>query len=198
MAGPKKTSYRPWIPDLILGTGFFVVGVSPLLVFWQTAVSRPIFITICLASCAIGVMILGKVWARYRGTLVEKRSIRWLRLPSGWRKESNVPVGKGDLDLLVVGPENKRFAVEIKSYQGIQLRRSSFGKTEELRYRDGRAFSRDPVNQVLRAAEHTNALPVLWLPEAKSAKVIRMKCGVTVVQGGGGDLLRAIGAKGWF
>lgn len=200
MTETLESSHRPWMASLVMGAGFLLIGSLPMMLLWREASSRTGFLTICLASCVIGIMILSKVWVRYRGTLVEQRAIRRLRLPEGWSMDSNVKLNRdGDLDLLVVNSDHQRYAVEIKSYQGVKLKRARFGWTEELRYRDGRSFSKDPVKQVLRAAEETNALPVIWLPEAPSAKTIHMQCGVQVVQGSSRDLLKAMGKKrGWF
>lgn len=121
-------------------------------------------------------------------------------MPEGWSMQTNVMLKRGgDLDLLVVGPDKNRYAVEIKSYQGVKLKRTRFGNKEELRYRDGRPFTRDPVDQVLQAAEEVNARPFIWLPDARSAKTIQMRCGVQVVQGNSKNLLKAIGASSkWF
>lgn len=199
MTKPQTQASTPWLPNALIGTGFLFAGATPLALLWREASSRPMFVTICLTSSVIGLVILGKVWIRYRGTLVERRSVRQLKLPDGWKKESNLPLSRdGDLDLLVTGPMGERFAIEIKSYQGVVMKRAMFGKSEELRYRDGRPFSRDPVAQVLKASEEKNASPVIWLPEAPAARLIRMKCGVLVVQGGPSGLARAIGARKWF
>lgn len=194
-----KVAFVPWLPELLLGSGFLGVGALPVVLFWGDATSRPVFLAICMTSCMIGLLFLGRVWARYRGTLVEKRAVRRLRLPEGWKARMNVQVKHGDLDLLIEDPGGVRYAVEIKSYQGIRLQRGTFRNKEELRYRDGRAFSRDPVEQVLRAAEELDARPLIWLPEARSAKVLRMKCGVQVVQGNGKNLMKVVGARSrWF
>lgn len=196
MSETVKAHPKPWLPSLYMGAAFLLVGGLPMLILWRDAPSRPGFLTICLVSCVIGLVISGKGWARYRGTLVEKRVIRRLRLPEGWVTQANVPLKRGgDLDLLVVDPARHRYAVEIKSYQGVMLKRTMFGGKEELRYRDGRPFTRDPVEQVLRAAEETDAFPVLWLPEAASTRTIYMKCGLQVVQGSSKNLMKAIGAK---
>lgn len=199
MLNAKSIAPLSWLPNMAIGAGFLIAGLAPLLLLWQDAFSRPVFVVICTTSGVIGFLIMGRSWARYRGTLVERYSVRKLRLPAGWRKESNVALRRGgDLDLLLIGPEDKRFAVEIKSYRGVQLKRASFGKAEELRYKDGRSFSKDPVRQVLAAAEETNSLPVLWMPEAPSTKTLHMKCGVVVVQGKSGNLIKAINGKNWL
>lgn len=183
---------------MVIGTGFILVGSVPIAAIGREAVSMPTFLTICIASCLIGFMLLSNGWVRYRGTLVEKRSIRRLRIPASWRMESNVKLRQGDLDVLLRGPDGQRYAVEIKSFRGVKLKRGA-GGVEELRYKDGRPFSKDPVAQTLRAAEETNALPVLWLPEAPPAKTFQMQCGLIVVQGNGKSLLRAVGARhAWF
>jgi hypothetical protein len=59
-------------------------------------------------------------------------------------------------------------------------------------------FTRDPVKESLAVAEDAECLPVLWLPNAKAERPIRMKCGLVVVQGNERHLIRAIHGNGWL
>lgn len=137
------------------------------------------------------------------GQWIEQRAIKSLRFPSDWKITPNVLVkGIGDIDIMIESPATKRYAVEIKSHQGVKLNKGWFGLGGDKLVRlNGRKLERDPVDQVLRAAAAINATPVLWFPAAPwSIRLsgnarFTMKSGVIVVQGSERLLQKSLGAK---
>jgi hypothetical protein len=200
---PPKSKFHagfglPWI---MFGLASISMGLGGLRLLVKTGsgfYDKPTFGWLCVFAIFLGFFMFKGGWRRYRGVLVEKSAIRRVNLPRGWIKEANVTVSHGDLDLLVTNPDGVRFAVEVKTYQGASVKRSLFGNSEELVYPDGRKFSQgDPVSQTLRNAEEKDAVPILWLPLAPNKKAMKMRCGVTVVQGNPRQLKRAMGIGFW-
>lgn len=151
---------------------------------------------------AIGVVLVKRAAAREHGQKIERDAIRGLIAVAdkwGVSVEPNVSLRSGgDLDLLLTRADDARFAVEIKSHEGVLLKRSLFGAKESLVRLNGKKFDRDPCEQVQVAADEVDATPVIWLPSAEKAKTFHLKSGVIVVQGGLRQLRQAIGAKSWW
>ncbi len=180
------------------GVFFVFVGLGAAYLF---AATLPYLAIGGLAIAGVGTAFIKKASARERGQKIERASIASLKkaLPSSWLIENNIALRKGgDLDLLLTRDDKARFAIEIKSHEGVLLKRSLFGSSESLVRANGRTFDRDPVMQVIAAASELDATPVIWLPMATGAKTFKMRCGVTVVQGSQRQLRHAIGASNWW
>lgn len=140
--------------------------------------------------------------ARMHGITTEQRALRRLRMPSGWQAFPNVPCGNGDVDLVLVAPDNTAYACEIKSWAGLRRRRTMFGLGRAvLVKRNGKEPDADPVEQTVRGAralaatgKYRAVTPILWIPNG-SLWTFKHE-GVKVVNGGGRRLKRAVGAGG--
>ena len=106
----------------------------------------------------------------------ERRAQRALHKNLGeeWalRTDRMSPVG-GDIDAFVTHKRDaKAYAIEIKSFSGVEVKPSLFSGAPRLQYRNGRLLSkkRDPFPQTLRDAQAVGAVPVLWLPNARGGK----------------------------
>lgn len=191
--------FAPWVRDFKVGAIFSIPGVLCLLYAYAT---RPFPVEVTLTGLAllfIGFIMLRQGFTRWNGKQIEQSSIRSLSLPDHWVSKPNYMLsGGGDIDLYLESPDGERFAVEIKTIQGLEVKHTwmGFGKTELLTP-TGKKLKEDPIPQTLRNAEAVLATPVLWLPKA-SGKTVKTKSGVIIVQGGKRQLYKAIGAKsGW-
>lgn len=136
---------------------------------------------------------------RRRGKWVERRAIAALRLPKGWEMHPNVPVpGLGDCDVLIKGADKQLWAVEIKSYEGARKAPFSFFRRKDIVRESGKAFERDPIQQIRRVADALQSRPVLWMPKARKNETFITRLGVIVVQGNHRGLEHAIGARSWW
>lgn len=191
--------FAPWARDFKVGAIFSIPGVLCLLYAYAT---RPFPLEVTLAGLAllfIGFIMLRQGFTRWNGKQIEQSSIRSLSLPEHWVSKPNYMLSDGgDIDLYLESPDGERFAVEIKTIQGLEVKHTwmGLGKTELLTPA-GKKLKEDPIPQTLRNAEAVLATPVLWLPKA-SGKTVKTKSGVIIVQGGKRHLYKAIGAKsGW-
>lgn len=188
--------FIPWLRQLLGGMACVAIGAG---LAYQARLQHPNIALAGVGLILVGVALVNRAKARERGQRIERRAIEKLSLPDGWTIHPNVILRTGgDLDLLLKRDDGTRYAVEIKSYDGVLLKRNLFGVSESLVRLNGARIDHDPVPQVLLAAETTDATPVLWLPAAKSTKTFRMRCGVIVVQGSHRQLKHAIGAKKWW
>lgn len=137
---------------------------------------------------------------RLRGVVIERRAVATLRLPSDWEVSPDIAVrGLGNCDLLLVSPEEIRFAIEIKSAESARKVWFGWFTQDEIRKSNGKRFERDPVKQILKVSERLEAKPVLWFPRASKRRTFKTRSGVLVVQGNRRVLERAVGARwGWF
>jgi hypothetical protein len=194
----NKVSPDVWIPVLI-GVPLSLIGLAPIVMLGIKAAEKPTLIALCLVSIAFGLLILNSSLARIRALRQEPKAVSKIRLPSGWKKSDLLGKEHGNkVGLLLISDDGTRYAVLIKPYQGVMIRRFKMGKSESLHYKDGRMFSLDPVKSALTLAEEAECLPVLWLPNAKAERPLRMKCGLVVVQGDERQLMKAVHGGGWF
>ncbi len=144
---------------------------------------------------AIGLRMIMVAMTRAHGQRVEQRAIASLELPATWICELNVLLDEGgDLDILLTSPLRNQFAVEIKSYKGVLVKTGLwFAGREALVKLNGSKIRPDPIDQVRKSAGKFGATPVLWLPEAKSNKILRLKDDLVVVQGSQKLLKHALG-----
>lgn len=194
-----QTHFLPWLKQLI--SGLVLVGIG-LFIAATSKLEHPYLAVAGLVVAAIGVVLVKRAAAREHGQKVERDAIKGLIAVAdkwGVSVEPNVSLRSGgDLDLLLTRADDARFAVEIKSHEGVLLKRSLFGAKESLVRLNGKKLDRDPCEQVLVAADEVDATPVIWLPSAEKAKTFHLKSGVIVVQGGLRQLRQAIGAKSWW
>jgi len=188
--------FYPWRWQLASGLGLLAAGVAIAVI----GSGHLLAMLAGISTALIGARLVGKAEVRQHGQRIERIALSGLSLPSGWTIEPNYRLKTGgDLDLLLSHLNGTRFAVEIKSQEGALLKRSSFGKSEELLRLNGKRFEKDPIEQVLNAASHVSAIPVIWFPNAKLASTFNLKCGVIVVQGDQHQLKHAIGSRrSWF
>jgi hypothetical protein len=186
--------YKPWRKDFTAGFSSAAIGVVILFVM---GVSVPLAVMGGAILLLIGFYFINRGFARMRGKTIESKAIKELDLPKGWIAQPNVRLSSGgDLDLLIVSPDGKRFAIEIKSHMSVTVKRPLFGD-EYLSRSNGKKFARDPVAQVMNASALAKAQPFIWFPSAKRDFCAHLKNGVIVVSGGRMSLLKAIGAKSW-
>lgn len=192
-------AFAPWVRDFKVGAFFSVPGALLLAYCYS---HRPLSLEALLAGLGllgIGTLMLKQGYLRWTGKQIEQSSIRALNLPEHWTSKPNYMLSTGgDIDLYLESPDGERFAVEIKTIQGLEVKHTwmGLGKTELLTP-GGKKLKEDPIPQTLRNAEAVSATPVLWLPKAYG-KTVKTKSGVIIVQGNRKRLLKAVGAKsGW-
>lgn len=192
LAETEDKPYEPWANQLALGYGLLAGAVLSALLFGQK-----VMLWCSIPAALVAIVLLNKAFIRKRGKVVENKAISSLKLPAGWSAEGNVMLpGVGDLDLLITGPGDKRFAIEIKSYECLKKGGWLFG--QKLVKGSGKKLTSDPEAQAVRNAEMVNAQPVIWLPEG-TGKNFNMRSGLRVVHGNERALRRAIGAsRYWF
>ena len=195
----QHNHFAPWVRDFKVAAICSVPGALCLLYGY---VHRPYPIEVIatgLGLLGIGTLMLKQGYIRWNGKQVEQSSIKSLKLPPHWTCTPNFMLSAGgDIDLYLESPDGERFAIEIKTIKGLEVRHTmmGFGKTELLSP-GGKKLREDPISQTLRNAQSVLATPVLWLPLAKG-KTVKTKSGVIIVQGGKRQLYKAIGAKaGW-
>ena len=133
---------------------------------------------------------------RRHGQVVERRSVKRMKLPSDWAVEPSKPVpGHGDIDLFIRNPKGEAFAIEIKSQRLVRFSRNFFSGTGKLRYQHNKP-SKDAIKQCIAAAETVNAYPIIWFPEAAISGTWKVKNPVpyTVVFGSKRRVKSVIGA----
>jgi len=188
----SSARFYPWKWQLASGLGLLAAGIAIAVVGSEHLLAMLVGISAAMA----GATLVGKAEVRQHGQRVEHLALSGLTLPDGWTVEPNYRLKTGgDLDLFLSHLNGTRFAIEIKSQEGALLKRSSFGMNEELLRLNGKRFDKDPVEQVLNAASHVNAIPVIWFPNAKLARTYHLRCGVIVVQGDQRLLKHAIGSR---
>ena len=89
----------------------------------------------------------------------------------------------GDIDAVVRA--NDLYAVEIKSWQGLRVQG---GRLVKL---NGHAPDKDPIAQCRREAASINAVPVLWMPQARQSRTFN-HAGVLIVMGDARRLLSSL------
>jgi hypothetical protein len=193
-AQPRK--FEPWRKARKQGIIWAGIGVAILATAYLGA---SYFALIGLLPLAIAVPLLQQAQRREYGLQLEQQAIRSLKLRPGWEARPNVmlPHG-GDLDLMLISPQKKRFAIEIKSAKGFIYKRGLFASGETFTRLNGQAFERDPIAQVTKAAQQLEATPVIWMPEAFNNQTVIARSGVVLVQGGNLTLKRAVGAAKWW
>ncbi len=189
-----------WAPGaygglLLLAAAILLFGAAIICVTIEA--QQAVFpVTTGLVLGALGLAVLRRSLVRVRGVSVERRARSSVRWPESWAIVNNrLLAGGGDIDIFVTSPNQERFAIEIKSYSGAIVRRSTWRSSAQLVRLNGKPFAQDPVAQVERAAAELRATPVIWFPAARCASTTRMRSGVIVVQGGAHHLVRAIGAR---
>lgn len=187
---PWRTDYKVGILLLLFGVGLLVLGYDLQSLGLGMGGS-------VLAWFGWGRLQRGRT--RRRGKTIEVAAVKDLKVPRGWKPTASRALRTGgDVDVLLESPAGKLFAIEIKSYDGIQVVRTFFGLGEPKYLRlSGRPFDRDPVAQSIRNAHALQAVPVLWLPMG-DAKTQKLGNGLIIVQGGRRRLLRAVGAIPWY
>jgi len=123
-----------------------------------------------------GLLSLRDVWFAYWGLATKQRALRAVdeNLGEEWalRTDRMSPAG-GDIDALVTHKRDaKAYAIEIKSFGGVEVKPSLFSGAPRWQYRNGRPLSkkRDPFPQTLRNAQAVGAVPILWLPNTRGRK----------------------------
>ena len=192
----SSARFYPWKWQLASGVFLLVAGVAIAAIGSEHLLAMLVGILTAMA----GATLVGKAEVRQHGQKVEGIALSGLTLPQGWTIEPNYRLKTGgDLDLFLSHLNGTRFAIEIKSQEGALLKRSQFGMQEELLRLNGKRFDKDPIEQVLNAASHVNAIPIIWFPNAKLARTYHLRCGVIVVQGDQRLLKHAIGSRRkWF
>lgn len=182
--------YAPWLRSLlVMGVAVFLLTLLAADAVKQRGITAPMAIAAVLMALAARYGWRDYLRRDY-GKYVERRAIP--RLASecrkrGWRLEANVPCRSGgDLDALVVAHSGRRFAVEIKAWHGLMLKRSRLVKM------NGAGLRKDPIPQCLREAADHCATPVLWLPNARVNGSFAYG-GVTIVNGDAEALCGYIG-----
>jgi hypothetical protein len=194
---PEENTSHPshWLPNILVGIAFVLLGGAPYLFSkdFHALLDIPLIPLLTLVSAFIGVYLIHTGVSRKQSVKTTYQTSRKIRLPYGWHHETNLNINESKkLSLLLTNRNGDSFAVDIKSSLGVMIKRGSPGRPEEIRYKDGRCFSQDPVAEVLEIAEICKARPVLWYASAKRDRPIRMQCGVIVVQGDDRDLVRAL------
>lgn len=194
---PKQArQFEPWRKERKQGMIWGSIGLAILATAY---LGTSYFALIGLIPLAIAVPLLKHAQAREYGLQSEQKAIRSLKLRPGWEARPNVmlPHG-GDLDLMLISPQEKRFAIEIKSAKGFIYKRGLLASGESFTRLNGQAFERDPIAQVSKAAQQLAATPVIWMPEAFNNQTVLTRSGVLLVQGGSLRLKRAVGAAQWW
>lgn len=115
--------------------------------------------------------------ARRYGIQLETAAIAGLKhlIPRSWALKTGVKSnGGGDID--VVLHTGQVYAIEIKAYQGLTIRRDQLAKM------NGSTLNKDPIEQAIRAAQTVGGLPILWMPAARQKNAFHHQ-GVLVVNG---------------
>lgn len=197
-------SFRPWRTDWAYGGGFLVTATSAGIFAISLGQHRlsPYAISIAVVFGFASLFFLRRGLVRAHGNSVECKALKQLDklLKPGWELQRNVMLKSGDLDGLIVGPEDIKHALEIKSQSSIRiLKGGMFGK-DRLVERDGRAYDTKALKQALRNAIEVDGIAVLWYPQARERGVSKDILEVIVVCGPPRDLLRALGVprKGFW
>ena len=168
-------NFHPWRHDLAWAGLFFLSAVIAV----RFAIVADPFYAVSAFGFVFATRLAFKSYeSRTYGKRVERKALKALRKASPWSVADNVPVPGGggwDIDAVVNG--SRQFAVEIKSWAGLQMREGRLVRTS------GRPpGGHDPINQCLRQAGSIDAVAVLWMPGAYRASAFHHR-GVLVVNG---------------
>ena len=192
----RRRKFAPWRRQFQIGAALLLGGGATLLICFSVTPFPMLPAAAGMVLLAVAAATLKAAFMRWRGKRVERSSIRSLQLPLGWECRANLKLSiGGDVDLFLQAPGGDRFAVEIKSFESLAVRRGflGFGRPR-LTDAHGRELPRDPMGQTIRNARALSARPVLWLPKARG-RTLGLGNGVIVVPGPGDQLLRAVGAR---
>lgn len=197
-------TFRPWRTDWAFGAGFFCVAVAAgaVAVSLGSSGMTRYGISTCVFFGLASIFYLRRGLVRAHGNNVECKALKQLQklLKPGWELQRNVMLKSGDLDGLIVGPDDIKHALEIKSQSSVRiLKGGMFGK-DRLVERDGRAYDTKALKQALRNAIEVDGIAVLWYPQAREHCVSKSIQEVIVVCGPPRELLRALGVprKGFW
>lgn len=168
----------------MVGGLLLFVGLSTLYVSLRLSPPNLVVVAASFALLGIASLVLRSAFVRWNGKNIEQSSIKRLSFPEGWTVTPNyqLPKGGGDVDLVVENPRGELFAVEIKSFENIVLRRGFFGIGAGLFKADGKSLGLDAINQARKNAQALSATPVLWCPQASKHDRGKLK-GVIVALG---------------
>jgi len=174
-----RKNFHPWRQDLA-GAGLFLAFAVLSL---RSASINPFYVFPSLGFGWAAWLAWKSYSRRTHGKRVERTALIALRKACDWPVVGNVPVpgGGGDIDAVVDGGP-RRFAIEIKSWAGLRIRRGRLVRTS------GRPLGgRNPIAQCLREAGAIGAVAVMWLPTARRASSFQYR-GVLIVNGPAGFL----------
>ncbi len=193
----KKNNFAPWWEDMKWGLGIVAAGGVTIAIALQNEDKLNLFTLAGLVVVVMGLSLFKRGKTRIYGKIVEKKAIHSLRIPRDWDVKPNMLVpGLGDIDLVLESTDAQRWAIEIKSQQNIQLKKSWFS-TPKILHQD-RPLTPNPIEQMERNAEFISATGVLWYPKASTQKRYRLRSGHWVVLGTRKQLEKAIGVRSWF
>ena len=182
-----EPQFKPWRVDWQCGLVLLLVASCGVAVaIYADAHQVQVFggVLGVLSGCA-GLAYLRRGFTRARGKAVEVRALARLQklLQPGWELQCSVPLSRGDLDGLLLGPSGERFGLEIKSQTAIHLRKG--GLLTQARLEDGRGEAMGEVylRQARNNARELGAKPVLWFPAAKQQQMLKDLEGCLVVCG---------------
>ena len=192
----QEASFKPWRKGFWIAAALGLPGAGAA---YYAVTTQPLQLKVLgggvVAMWASWIVFKG-AYARWLGKQVEAASVKSIKLPDGWTLESGVLVpGAGDVDLVIEGPDGKRFAIEIKSNQDVQVASGiPFLTKPRLETKEGKSLSGAFLAQAAKNAERVDAAPVLWFPKARKTAVQEIGK-VQVVLGDKTKLLKAMGCK---
>lgn len=192
----QEAPFKPWRKGFWIAAAFGLPGAGAA---YYAVTTKPLQLKVLgggVVAMWVSWVVFKGAYARWLGKQVETASVKSIKLPDGWTLESGVLVpGAGDVDLVIEGPDGKRFAIEIKSNQDVRVASGiPFFTKPKLETRDGKSLPAAFIAQAAKNAERVDAAPVLWFPKARNSSVHAIG-EVQVVLGDKTKLLKAMGCK---
>jgi hypothetical protein len=118
-----------WIP-ISIGIPLSLIGLIPVAVLGTQIMAKPTLIVLCLASVSVGVLVVNTGLIKLRSARSHPVAADSIRLPAGWKRSEILSQdNKSRLGIMLVSDEGVRFAVVIRPYQGVMIKRFKMGKT---------------------------------------------------------------------
>lgn len=188
----RRDTFVGWLAHTLLGLLCIGAGLEAASVFgrlgWHVVLA-------CALSCAVGLAVIVRAELRERPQRLLRKVRRTLSFPAQWSvKFDKRIVRSGTIPVAVIRADGVRFVIDIRADKCVSWGTPVDGSgNTPLVGADGKRLKPDPVAPLLQSALLASAAPVLWLPQATTAKNLRHpESNLIVVMGTARDLKHAL------
>jgi len=188
----RQNAFAGWLAHMLLGLALIGLGIEIEFVFgtslWYVSLG-------CVLACVAGLAIVVRAEMLERPQRLLRKARRTLNFPTQWSVKFNKRIVQGGIvPVAVIRADGVRFVIDIQAYKSVSWGTPVDGSGQTpLVGPSGKRLKPDPVAPLVQAALAASAAPVLWLPEASTAKNLRHpESNLIVVMGTARDLKHAL------